>query len=400
MKATEIPRSKVWYVAPTYKAAKEIAWDVLKGSVPREWIKSLHETDLSLILRNGSKISLKGADNAESLRGPGLDMIVIDEAADIKDLKNLWEAVLGPTITTTKGTCLFIGTPKGYDYFYDIYMDSILSNRFDSHLWAGFQFTTSQGGYVSDDELELKRRNIDPRIYRQEYEASFETLSGRVYYQFDRKLNVAEVEDVGGEILVGIDFNVDPMSAVVGVRAGRKLLILDDIEISNSNTQELADEVQAKYGHLPSTDRNYSLLKKLGKESIIPMRTVRAFPDPSGKARKTSAGAGITDFVILQRAGFEIVAPNRAPMVMDRFNTVNALLCNALGERNLLVHPRCKRLIKCLDGMTYKEGTNLPDKSMGLDHLTDALGYLVWSEFPVLQPKTRTGELSGKRKIA
>jgi phage terminase large subunit len=62
------------------------------------------------------------------------------------------------------------------------------------------------------------------------------------------------------------------------------------------------------------------------------------------------------------------------------------MLRNAKGESKLFIHPHCKELIKGLDGMTYKKDTNLPDKSLGLDHITDALGYLVCYEFPINAP--------------
>lgn len=393
--AARLKRAKCWYVAPTYKQAKEIAWDILKESVPRQWIRKINESELTVVLINGSKISLKGADNSESLRGPGLDLLVLDEVADIKDVKNLWEAVIGPTLTTTQGRALFIGTPKGYDYFYDLYNKGVSYGLEDSHLWAGFQWTSAEGGYIPAEELAIKRREIDPRIFRQEYEASFETLSGRVYHQFMREENVDPgLVDVGGDILVGIDFNVDPMSAVVGVRAGRQLHVLDEIEIPNSNTQELANEISRRYGQQIENDPNYQLLKDLGKEHETLTRRIKTFPDPSGRSRKTSANLGITDLVILRRSGFDVVAPRKAPGVMDRLNTVNAMLCNAAGERNLLIHTRCQKLIKCLDGLTYKEGTNQPNKNVGLDHLPDALGYKVWSEFPVLQPGSKQGEIA------
>ena len=64
---------------------------------------------------------------------------------------------------------------------------------------------------------------------------------------------------------------------------------------------------------------------------------------------------------------------------------VNAMLKNAAGDRRLLIHPRCKQLIKCMDGLTFKEGTSQPDKDMGLDHLPDSLGYLICYEYPISQ---------------
>ena len=74
----------VWYVAPTYKAAKDIAWDMLKDEVPRGWVLKTNESDLSMRLKNGSVISLRGAEKPDNLRGRALDFIVLDEFADMK----------------------------------------------------------------------------------------------------------------------------------------------------------------------------------------------------------------------------------------------------------------------------------------------------------------------------
>lgn len=386
------PNVKVWYVAPTYKQAKDIAWDILKHTIPREWRRPPNESELSITLLNGSKISLKGADNPDSLRGPELKFIVFDEYADIK--ANAWDEVIRPTLMTCGGKALFIGTPRGYNHFKDIYDRARTPIGPNAAYWRGYQYTSIDGGYIPDWEIETAKRETDPRIFRQEYLATFETLAGRVYYRFDRSRNIAAVEDNGGDILVGIDFNVDPMTAVIGCRAGEQIHIFDEFEIRNSNTLELGQAIAAKYGRLPKKDKNYELLKKLGQTQSIPMRSLRAFPDPSGRARKTSALVGQTDYTILQQLGFSVYAPKRAPSVMDRLNNVNILLQDAAGHSRLFVHPRCKGLIKCLDGLTYKDGTNAPDKGLGLDHLPDALGYLAWAEFNVLHNNTRISEIA------
>jgi hypothetical protein len=115
-----------------------------------------------------------------------------------------------------------------------------------------------------------------------------------------------------------------------------------------------------------------------------PGRKVTVYPDPSGRSRKTSAVVGVTDFTILERSGFRVVAPSAAPPVVDRVNEVNGLSCNAQGRRRLFIHPRCKQLITGLEQLPYKEKTSLPDKSLGIDHHPDALGYLIHSEFPIV----------------
>lgn len=360
-------KRNVWYVAPTYRQAKQIAWTDLKSAVPKRMVAHKDETDLSITLKGyGSTIALRGAENADTLRGVGLDFVVLDEFADISE--DVWPEIIRPALADRGGEALFIGTPKGFNWAYDTYLHAQTADD-----WSAWQFTTLEGGNVDQTEIDAARQALSERQFQQEFEASFEQLANRVYDSFDRTKNVAKTHDHGGTLLVGMDFNVDPMSAVVGIRAADQLHVLSEIEIHNGNTEEMALELQRRY----------------------PGREVRVYPDPSGKARKTSAPVGQTDFTILQRHGFKVLAPSQAPNVADRVNEVNALLCNGQGERRCFVDPRCKSLMKALDGLTYKDGTSQPDKTLGLDHITDALGYLVHMEFPINQTGFKRTKLKG-----
>lgn len=350
------PGSICWYTAPTYRQAKQIAWSMLRGFLPPEAVASRNETDLSLTLINGSIIALRGSDNHDSLRGVGLDALVLDEYADMA--AEVWTEVLRPALSDKLGSALFIGTPAGFNHLYDLWIEA--DSKPD---WKAWQFTTADGGNVSPEELESARLDLDERTYNQEYNASFESLTGRVYYEFDRNLNVsADIVDTGAELLVGMDFNINPMSAVIGVKSCRQLHIIDEITIQNGNTELMSDALHKRY----------------------PNRRIHVYPDPSGRARKTSAPVGATDFSILEAHGFNLFSPTVAPLVVDRINEVNAMFRNSRGEMRLFVHPRCKTLIRCLDGLTYKEDTSHPDKGLGLDHMPDALGYLVHYEFPMI----------------
>lgn len=356
-RAAEQGKRDVWYIAPTYRMAKEIAWRQLKGMVPTEHIAAKNETDLSIRLVNESVIALRGADNPDSLRGVGLDFVVPDEFAYIHP--TAWTDVIRPALADRGGEALFITSPSGHNWAYDLY----LRGRGEHEGWRSWQFTTLEGGRVPAEEINEARATLDPRVFRQEFEASFETLQGRVYSNFHRDHNVEpSLEDVGGELLVGMDFNVNPMSAVLAVRAVDECHVLDALEVPTSNTEEVAREIRRRY----------------------PTRHVIVCPDPSGRARKTSAPVGQTDFTILERAGFEVRAPRAAPPVVDRVNNVQAMLENADGRRRLKLHPRAAKLTRALDGLTYKEGTSQIDKTQGLDHVADALGYLLWQEFNVL----------------
>lgn len=351
------PGKEVWYVAPTYKMARQIVWKKLKNKLnDLNWVKKTNETELSIQLINGSTISLKGADNYDSLRGVGLDFIVLDEFADIDP--EAWFETLRPTLSDKQGRALFIGTPKGIgNWSYEIYQNT----QDDPTNWASFSYTTLEGGNVPAEEIEQARRDLDERTFRQEYMASFETFAGRIYYAFDRNLNVVKYEGNTPDVLyVGMDFNIDPMSAVVATRAGDTLHIIDEVRIFGSNTQEMIDELKQRF----------------------PKSKIWVYPDPAGNQRKTSAG-GQTDVTLLANAGFVVKAPRTHTPVRDRINAVNSRLCSSSGIKHLIIDPKCKYTIEGLERQTYKEGTSQPDKDGGYDHMNDAIGYMVDYLFPV-----------------
>lgn len=356
-RAAREPNRKVFYVAPTYRMARQIVWEKLKYRLlDLNWVSKINESDLCITLVNNSKIYLRGADNYDSLRGVGLDFLVMDEFAMVDS--KAWTEVLRPTLADTGGRALFISTPMGQsNWAYDLYCRS----EQDPLNWASWQFSSISGGRIPESEIEQAKNDLDERTFRQEFLASFETYAGRIYYSFDRKENVKPLDNVNTDILyVGIDFNTDPMSAVVAVRTADTLHVIDELRIFGSDTQELCDELKSRYPH----------------------SKIFAYPDPAGNQRKTSAG-GRTDIIILQNAGFLVKAPRSHTPVRDRINAVNSRLCGTTGARHLFVAPQCRHTIEGLERHSYKEGTSQPDKSTGLDHMMDALGYMVDYLFPV-----------------
>jgi len=356
-----IANNTVWYVAPSYRMAKGIVWRKLKHRLQDlRWIDKVNESELTIYLKNGSEIALKGAENADSLRGRAIDFLVMDEFADI-DSEAFYE-VLRPTLADTQGHALFCGTPKGIgNWSYDIYQMALT----DPEHWASWQFTTLDGGFVSADEIEEARKLLDSRTFQQEFEATFVTAGNRVWYAFDRVHNVKPYTGLSAQttIAIGMDFNIDPMSAVVFAREGDNVWAIDEIEMYSSNTQEMVQEIRSRYNKLAS-------------------ERVWVYPDPASRQRKTSAG-GATDLSILQNAGFVVKAPNSHNPVRDGVNAVNSMLCSAGGQRRFFVDPRCKRLIECLERHNYKPGTTVPDKDTGYDHLTDAARYYFDYVWPV-----------------
>ena len=352
MKFASKPNQRIWYVAPTFKMAKDICWASLKEVLNQfNWIEDINETTMTITIRKtNSTISLKGADNYDALRGTGLNFLILDEFADID--KRTWFEVLRASVADTLGKVLFCGTPKGYgNWSYEMY----LKGKQDPE-WDSFQFTTIQGGMVSKKEIEQAKQDIDIRTFRQEFEGTFENYAGAVYYNFHPVENVIKKDiDWNKPFHIGMDFNVDPMSACVSQIEKDKIYVVDEIVIYSSNTDEMCQEIKDRYG------------------TKVP---IFIYPDPASRQRKTSAG-GRTDLSILQNAGFKVKVKHKHPAVRDRINAVNSKLKDSNGKRHIFVSHSCKTIIKGLQRQTYKENTNIPDKEDGFDHMNDALGYKI-----------------------
>jgi hypothetical protein len=359
-----MPLQNVWYITSSYRAAKMIVWKPLKNKLlDLRWVAKINESELTIELKNGSTISLKGAESYDSLRGSSISYVVLDEVSEIPE--NAWIEVIRPALADQQGGALFIGTPKGKgNWSYDLYCQE----QTQPAVWKSFQYTTLDGGRVSSEEVEQARADMSERQFRQEFEATFESYEGRIAYAFERELHLKDLDNPDTTtIYVGCDFNVNPLAATIGVRQGEDLYIVDEIVMHNSNTTELAQEIRNRY----------------------PRSKVFAFPDPAGSARKTSAN-GQTDHTILENAGFTVKAPRRHDPVRDRINALNARLCDANKETHLYIAKSCKYTIESLEKYTYKEGTQIPDKDSGYDHIFDALSYCVAYLFPIrknIQPQ-------------
>jgi len=365
-KVARFPGRNIFFIFPTYRMAKMIGWDLIKDQMTRvRWVRRINESDLSIVLRNGSRISLKGSDNPDSLRGNSLDLAVFDEFA-MQDQK-VWTEVIRPTLSDRAGSALFISTPLGTsNWAFDLYN----RGRDDQDgTWASFSFTTIEGGNVSQEEIEQARTDLDERTFRQEFLATWEEYANRIFYAFDRKLNVCRYTDPVPDILhIGLDFNVGQMSAAIFAQKGTQVHAIDEISLHSSNTQEVVDEILARY----------------------PGKKIFVYPDPAGAARKTSAASGVTDHTILANAGFVVRAPRAHDPVRDGINAVNSRLCSATGARTLVIDPGCRKIIDSLEKHTYRAGSSQPDKDSGHDHMTDAVRYYIGYAFPVRRDSTPT----------
>ncbi len=333
-----------WIVFPTYRQAKMVSWSILKEIFANKQVR-INETELSITLDNGAKIELKGADKPDSLRGVSTTMVVMDEYSYMKE--NVWGEIIQPTLAETHGSALFVGTPKSVqNHFYDLFVKGQSSNS-DYKSW---QFTTLEGGFISEQEIENAKKNLDKRTFRQEYEASFLTAANRAAYNFNRDIH-CKVMDKSPRLFWGVDFGVASyMTAVLCCEnTAGEVYVFDEIGLQNSNTFELAKLMQQKAPNLP------------------------VYPDPAGKARTSNSTK--SDHMILQEAGFSVISKKANPTQKDRLNALNKMLEDATGKHRLFINPKCKNLIRDLELCTMENGQIL--KTETLSHFLDGLCYIM-----------------------
>ena len=355
------PNSVVWMLASSRQQIKSLCWTKLKKKLGKlNWISSTNESELTITLKNNSLICLKSAEQGDNLRGESLDFVCIDEFCDI-DSEEIFYQIIRPALSDKKGSAMFTGTPKaGNQAARDLY-DKHLTNK----NWASFSYTTADGGFVDAEEIEQARLDLSPKVFSQEYLANWENFAGVIFGDFGEH-NIREVRKPSESepIFIGGDFNVTPMSCVVGRQTRDGIEIYDDIYLDNSNTAEMIEEIRSRY----------------------PRNPVVFFPDPAGVQRKTSAG-GNSDIKLLEMAGFQCRYHRQHPLVRDRINAGNSLFFQRADQSTrFFIDPSCKKTIACLKNWAYKPDSMIPDKNSGFDHGCDALTYMVQFLYPINKP--------------
>jgi len=344
-----------WIILPTYKQGKLVAFPVLKKLTQQSPIVKTNQTELKFTI-NGCEIAIKGAEDSSKLRGSHLDRVVLDEYAYMKP--RVWEEVIYPMMTTNPNSqALFIGTPDGFSNgFYDLF----LRGQGQDSDWKSWQFNTVDGGWVSKEELARAKRNMDERIFKQEFMASFETAQNRVAYNFDRMKHIVSEKEISSTKFVGMDFNVSKMMAVLCCEySDGTIHYYDEICLHNSNTEEMA-----------------KTLKDLHPDVAV------IYPDPAGHARSTTSNR--SDHVILREHGYSVRAKRKHPSHIDRINALNRKLLDANGKISMTINPKCKELIKDLEQCVrdLKSG-GIAKQDLERTHALDACSYLIEYRWPV-----------------
>ncbi len=167
--------SAVLYVSPTMGQSRQIIWDLLLD-LGREVIQSSHVNNLDITLINGARIYVRGADRPDTLRGVSLTYAVLDEVADIKP--EAWEQVIRASLSDKRGRALFIGTPKGRNWFYDTFK---LGESEDDPDWKSWHFTTADNPLIDQAEIDSAKKTLSSFAFKQEFMASFTNAGSDIF---------------------------------------------------------------------------------------------------------------------------------------------------------------------------------------------------------------------------
>ena len=320
-----------------------------------------------LHLEQDTRLLCRSFENWQRIIGSNFSHILADEVDVVSPgiATKAFPKILGRLRAGNVRQFAAVSTPEGFRWMWNTFGTEDAQKRPDRKL---IRMRSVDNPHLPQDFIERLQANYDPSLLQAYLEGQFCNLTtGQVYDRFDRAKHViTDIPDVSREPLrVGCDFNVGNSNAVIGVRLGENLLLVDEISGAH-DTDGMAQEIQRRAKGRP----------------------VYIYPDASGGNRSTNASR--TDIQILESYGFSNQSPKANPPIRDRVASVQALLENGKGQVRLQIAANCKRTIECLELQSYTEAGD-PDKDAGYDHMNDALGYLVYRDFSMLHARAGRG---------
>lgn len=371
---------------PTQSQTDGLWWQKLISMYPKGYVASIDRTHGRFWVKSGtshiSEIKVSGLDASERIEGHGIDGALIDESCDVKpDAINI---SIWPMISETGGFLWRIGIPKRQGVgaaSFKQWCEDCLNGNFLG--FSSARFTWASADILDPQEIALARATLASRDFREQYEASWESAGGNVYYAFDQRVNVTQCKyDPTKPIIISQDFNIDPMTMVIVQDFGTHMNVIDEIFLHNSNTPEIMNVAAGK-------------MQALGHQAGY-----RMCGDWNSKKKNTVGEASLTDMSLIEndaRFSPKAMCYVTNPPLVNRFASTNAMLKDANGIPHLFIDPKCKYLIKDLDSRYYEPGTSKPADGKYQGHICDAMDYSVWRFHPALVAPPPPGGLTTRR---
>ena len=340
-RANEYPGVKQFIGANTYSQLRDSTLATLFGVLEEMGITYTYNQNKGMIEFLGSTVLARSMDNYNTLRGIEIDNFYLDEVAYTGE--NAFKVIMGRLrgkIAPLEGR--LTSSPCGFNWLFDYFSDNGEKNTGE---FTSVNAPTLDNPYLPDGYHESLKGSYSDTLYKQEVLGEWVNITqGKVYYAFDRDINIKKIERRHGTIFVGMDFNVNPMTAVCCQFINNQIEVIEEVFLEDSNTIEMCTEL---------------IRKGFSGATVV--------PDSTGRNRKTS---GLSDFEILRSHGFNIMSTFN-PIVFDRVNCLNL----QLSKGKVIINPSCTKLIADLEKVCWKGQKIDKQSDPMLSHVSDALGY-------------------------
>lgn len=350
----------VGYFVPTFEFAEDY-WEEIKARLePITIYKS--ESKRIIRLNTGGELKIWSLEKKRAGRGRKYRRVIIDEAAFVKDLKESWEKVIRATLTDMRGDAWFLSSPIFGSYFHEL---ALLETKPQFSDWVTFKMATETNPYISKQELEEIKLQLDPLTFAQEYGAEFVNLNGKAFaYALDEKKHFGDMGELRKDLPVylSFDFNENPMTCIASQHPEDKSYIYTrhEFRLSHADIDDMCDKILARLG---------------GHYFIVT-------GDKSGENR-TGLQKNLNYYLrIKAKLGLmphQIILPNKNPLIANSRVLVNSILYR---HPKVVIHPECEYLKKDLQFVQMDANGNI-DKVTNplLTHLLDGWRYYLNSFF-------------------
>lgn len=367
---------RYFIAAPTYAQVSKVYWaDMKQLCITSMATRSPSESSLIIYMDNGTEVHLIGLDKPQRIEGILWTGGVIDEIADIKPAA--WAENILPALNTVsplrpdyRAWCWLIGVPDGLNHFYDMAEYAKTANDPD---WALFHWKSSE--ILPADIIESARRVMGVKQFDQEFNASFETASGRIYEDYSADNYTPEKIKEHEQLCWYHDFNFTPLSSGIGVIREKNIYLLEEIILTSAVALQSAMEFCDRY----KDHKN--------KHAII-------YGDPSGRAGEKhgheSDYIAIENYLRSQNWKFTRKVKPSTRSIKDGQNAVRAKIKNAAGEVFLYVNPvTAPYTHKSLAIGQLKDGSTFIEEENEYQHIGTAIRYFIDYDYPIQQPTQR-----------
>ncbi len=387
----EFPLVNAGYFAPTYPQIRDIFYPTVEEALyPWGFDVKVKSSDKEVqVFRNNvyyGTIICRSMDHPETIVGFKIGQALVDEIDVMKMEKatQAWRKIIARmryNVVDLKNGIDITTTPEGFKFVYNQFKKQVILKPELANVYGLIQASTYQNAKnLPADYIPSLLASYPINLIKAYIMGQFINLeTGTVYNSYDRVKNRCNDKVIPGETLyIGMDFNVGKMAAIVHILRNKLPRAVDEI-VNGYDTPDMIKRIKDRYWRFEGGEYKRTC-------------AIRIYPDTSGNSRK-SVNATKTDIKLLQDAGFAVIAERSNPPVKDRVNSMNAMFCNAFGQRRYLVNDEmCPTYTGSLEQQPWDESGE-PDKDTGHDHTNDAGGYFIQHDFGIVKKTVRSSDM-------